>query len=1112
MTSSQPQIRQYPWFPNTEPPLGGGSQAGVWQANTRASLSTLAESLVYEGESSRINSLPSPWSRALQFQQAVLSVKYPTRQLLLDELFGALACLGLWDIFGLHLEAHRVPLRDLAEVNDEAVGPFARSLMIHPPDETLLLSKYPDGRGPWDVVYVFELERVVIGFNSPTTLFCPAVHLSSVVNGMGWTENGKFSSPVKYLNNQQQDALANWIDHVRLGLLQAPDRNNQSALGQMSTVLNGFIQQLSSTSQDSPTLSERALVQDLPGSPLSLSLLGRPAKGLPSVSMATIQLRDRLVKRKKLPLSVKPIILVDPLMPQKLNIPPAQINLYESATLGSIGLNPEQLKRQYGNLIEILTPEDFFLDELYLLPAKNAFTHSWLNSRLEGSPIVNGMDATPILPFKKRIRELFSSEEMKQKTLLRVIQDGPSAYLEVTFNLPLKGHLGGYPLSKSYPIKESNLLDKRLPVMALWPHFSDSKWNHYVLFCEDSSTGLTIEGFEDYDRPLSQDQDTRLRYFTTPNFPDVIRLSKGGVDCGLLPVEMPTKGSRNAVAWKVGIDFGTSFTNFFIDKGSGPEPIQLDTRLVSLTQSPPAVLDDLLNTFLIPLEMLPSPSSQPSDLDQQRIGNPPTATAVSVRGWQEVLGRVPKLFHEARLVVPNDEDMTWGPELRTGFKWEELQYQYPFLEELVLLISANALVSGASEILWSVSYPSAFSYTQKVTYSDLWSDLCASLTSNTGITHQLDTSRGDGGLQTEAVAFARFFRNFLDKNLVHTSCLDIGGGTTDISIWQENELVHQASIPFAGKDITTNLLGRRPSFVKILFDGAPLANRINHNAADARQDKNFMSSIDHIMRFCSAGVPSYLKIRTKPASPDQELINHFLSIMSVSYGGLFYYVGLVLKALGKEGKLQRDEPTEVYAGGNGARLISWIDESRRFRSGSPVDRMFGLLQAKALGVNYSRASTTLSESFKDETARGLISIGADLKGDFDPTTEYLISGAPLRINDLVYKDDSRIDTQKLFGVPITRYELLDIEAIKIFASAYDRCLSELRIRHLSPISKLCEESSFWLKVEREAASLCIEKFKKSSPVDGSDLIVEPGFITGLRALSNVLGSHWAERF
>jgi len=77
-----------------------------------------------------VNSLPSPWSRALQFEQAVLNPRYPTREALLNELLGCFATVGLWEMYGLKLDAERVSLSEYINRKDEAVGPFARSLFF----------------------------------------------------------------------------------------------------------------------------------------------------------------------------------------------------------------------------------------------------------------------------------------------------------------------------------------------------------------------------------------------------------------------------------------------------------------------------------------------------------------------------------------------------------------------------------------------------------------------------------------------------------------------------------------------------------------------------------------------------------------------------------------------------------------------------------------------------------------------------------------------------------------------------------------------------------------------------------------------------------------------
>lgn len=1098
MTSSQPQdIVQIPWFPKTDPPLAGGAQAGEWQARDQQSLGTIAKSLVYEVSTTRVNSLPSPWSRALQFEQAVLNTRYPTRDSLLEELFGGMACIGLWEMFGLRLDAQRVALLDHADLQDDAVGPFSRSLASALPDGSTALSRHPEGRNPWEVVYVFTLQGTVVGFTSPSTLFCPAVHLPQPIQGMSWTGNGRFGNPVDFLGGSQRQALADWLSHVKNGMLKAKDLHSQTTAGQMAEVLDGFIGRLTGGRVGTPTLSDAGRVADLPSNPVALSLLARPAKGGVSASQATLELGDRLKSPLPHTPTNQPVVLVDSDMPNKLGVSAADICLYKSATLESIGYDPQRLERQYGNEITVLTPNQIFLEELYLVSGEQALMNSWLPARLEGVPRVNGEAVTPLLPLRPEIRRLFSSRELQERCELRVIQSSISSELEVRLTLPLQGHRDGYLVSRSYPLKEQNLVAEDLPVITLWPYVSDERWSLYYLFCEDSPSALTVDGFSDYDRKLGRDGLQVVKYFTSPHFPDLVRLSERGQDRGLLPVIPPAQAPDQGTQWQVGIDFGTSFTNFFIDEGGGPQRRHLDTRVISLTMSQKEERQRLLNQYFVPEEMLPNAANG---------GNPPTATAISLRGWQEVLGQVPELFHEARLRVPTPGEFG-GAELRTGFKWEQMQYQKPFLKELALLISATAAASGAKELQWSVSYPSAFSPNEVARYRRVWEELCVDLNRLTGLSHSLNSKGSDGGLQTEAVAFASYFGNFQSRQMVHTSCLDVGGGTTDMSIWQDNTLIHQVSVPFAGRDISSHLLRRKPSFLKSLFPPSLTAD-ISDDEARARQDKNFTSRLDNIMRYGSDELlAGRLDMLVNQDSELQLPLQQFLSLLSVSFGGIYHYLGQVHQVLRREGKLSRTTPTPVYLGGNGGRLINWIDASSRFQKGGDPDRLMELLQIKASACDPGSASTTLSDAYKDETACGLISSGVNLIGDFDPRDDVMVSGASLRVNELTFSATDRVLLPHDMA-RIDRYELSDFNALRAFVDHYDASIGELRIRSLLPIRQLCDLQRLWAEVETETRSLCLAKVGR----EACDLEPEPGFILGLRALTNSLGRLWAERF
>ena len=1089
-------ILNYPWFPKTNPAYGGGAKAGEWQGKNQAFLGGIANDLVYERANSRINSLPSPWSRALQFEQAVLNPKYPTRSDLLEELFGCLATIGLWEIVGVKFEAERVEIAQLSKTNDEAVGPFARSLSGQKPPADHALYELQDGTNPWDSVHILKAEGVVIGFTSPTTLVCPRVHLTIPVQGMRWTTERRFTNPTEFLSTQQRQALADWLAYVDKGLLDAGDLKSRSTVSALSEVLSGFIDELTPDRRvASPVLSEKS-APGLPPRPKALSLLARGAgmKAAAADSMATIEVHDR----KSRPLagaSTKPVVLVDLEMPSKIGIPANEITLFGASTLEAVGGSKARLEQNYGEEIEVITPDDLFAPELYLLPGKAALTNTWLQSRIEGQPLVNGNPVTPILPLRERARDLFSSRELQKTCSIRVVSTGSGMELELTLMLQISGQRDAYPLSRSFPIKEENLIDDDLPVITVWPNVSDHRWKRFYIFCEDTKSGLTVDGYSEYQLKTAKEGQQSVKYFTSDRFPDLIKLIERGQQCGLIPVNMPAEPASTVTGWSVGIDFGTSFTNFFVNDGSGASRRALETRLLPLTLAQKEYQLNLLTRFFIPDEVLPKGE------------NPPTSTALNTYGWQAEKFTVPEIFHQARIQWPSSNALAMrGHGVHTGFKWKESWYQQPFLKEIALIISSNAAAAGAAQINWSVSYPSAFSRNEARNYRKCWNDLCKDLRAFTGIDHQFEDGSGEGGLQTEAVAFASYFGNYLNRPMVHTACLDVGGGTTDMSVWQDNTLLHQVSIPFAGRDVCTRIMQIKPSFIRFLFT-AGSAGDIGNDEAKLRQDPNFNSWFDNSLRYESDAL---LKNRIPILRSQQDKqLTEFVSLMAISFAGIYHYLGLILRGLHKEGALKKQVAVPIYMGGNGARFMNWLDESGSFTKGCDSDELMEAIQTMSAGfteANGIKATTTLSGEFKDETACGLISGGVSLKGLFDPRQDRMFAGESLTVNGTTYGTLDRVMAPE--DGTVNTYEISSTDELKRFISNYDEALRKLQLTSLLPTAKLTSPANLWSEVETEIRKACLERVDK----EFNDLEPEPPFITGLKALIRVLSREWAERY
>ena len=1009
-------ILNHPWFPKTQPAYGGGSTAGEWQGQDQAFLGRIANDLVYERANSRINSLPSPWSRALQMEQAVLNPKYPTRDDLLEELYGCIATIGLWEIIGIRLEAERVDLGELSKQQDESVRAFACSLTGQKPQASRALYELQDDSHPWESIHILRADGIVIGFTSPSTLICPTVRLSTPLQGMRWTKDHRFASPTPFLSTQQRQALADWIAHVRTGLLGAEDIQSESTVSSLSDVLTGFIDELTNGRLGNPVLSNKS-VPGLPPRPKAVSLLSRGAGalGATSESVATLELGDR----KERPIagsSKRPVILVDPEMPSKLGITANEITLFGAATLEVVGGSKEKLEQLYGREIDVITPDDLFAPDLFLLPGESALMNTWLLSRLEGQTLVNGSPVTPILPLRERARDLFSSRELEKACSLRVISTGSGMELELTLMLQISGQREAYPLVRSFPIKEENLIDDDLPVITVWPNISDERWRRFYIFCEDTKTGLTVDGFSDYELKTAKEGQQSVKYFTSERFPDLIKLIARGRQCGLIPVNMPAEAASTVTSLSVGIDFGTSFTNFFMNDGSGASRGALETRLLPLTLAQEEYQLILLTKFFMPKDVRPKGE------------NPPTSTALNTYGWQSEKYVVPQIYHQARIHWPSTNALAMrGHGVHTGFKWKEREYQEPFLKEIALVISSNAAAAGASQVNWSVSYPSAFSRNEASKYRKYWAVLCTELKTETGMDHQFVEDSGEGGLQTEAIAFASYFGNYLNRPMVHTACLDVGGGTTDLSIWQDNTLLHQVSIPFAGRDICTRVMQLKPSFIRLLFT-AGSAGDIGNDEAKLRQDSNFNSWFDNCLRY---ETDALLKDRIPILRDQQEKqLIEFVSLMSVSFAGIYHYLGLILRGLQKEGALKKQTAMPVYMGGNGARFMNWLDESGSFFKGCDSDELMEAIQSMSAGFaegSGSNASTTLSNAFKDETACGLISKGVNLKGVFDPRQDRMFAGESLTINSSTYGALDRV-TEPEDGT-VKTYELASTDEL-----------------------------------------------------------------------------------
>ena len=325
---------------------------------------------------------------------------------------------------------------------------------------------------------------------------------------------------------------------------------------------------------------------------------------------------------------------------------------------------------------------------------------------------------------------------------------------------------------------------------------------------------------------------------------------------------------------------------------------------------------------------------------------------------------------KARLYVPERTEPPLKDFVVSDIKWTKPKYLDAFLTTLVNLVSAYAAQSDVGEITWKASYPTAFSMSEVSRYKNAWERALRSASKVSSIRHKLGSDGTTAtAFQTESIAFAQYFADELKEQLVYTTCLDVGGGTSDISVWKDMTLVHQLSIPFAGRDLFHNILSRNISRVGDVFGLSDQASQeLVQNLKNSGD--NFDAFLDSYLRLNGASVLERLR-----NAGNTKTIQQFRGLLAVAYAGLYYYIGMVIKFLGQP------DATPVYLGGNGSRFINWIDPDGQYSSSSEVNQLLSFILSK--GGSFSTLQlrdTVLSQHPKQEAAGGLIVDETRLKG------------------------------------------------------------------------------------------------------------------------------------
>lgn len=1067
--------------------IRAGKNAGEWTTHYSTAFQNVATSLDYQApdELKNVSSVPTMWARPLTMEMALHSSGHPIREQMIAQWQGMLAAIAFAAMHGYDLKVKLLQLERYSSYH-----PFAKSLNQLLPNAGNALYNSQEKAGsdqhPWKELYLFFWNKKPVGMTTPSTLVVPSEE--GDWTGLRWWRDGSLQAPKSYLNNDERALLWKWLEQLQREVGKSRS-GSQVAINTIVRLLEDFKADL----LGAPPEQAFGLTEDPEffGEPLNrgvLTGLNFPIKAPERTSSIQI-----VSSKNKAPARL--LLLIDPTIADKWGKRPENIHVYKEKTLASLNLADLRAKRLGWDeaLVKAVEPDELFLPELTFIDHTPAAIPGGLIPEETQPLTLAGERITPLIPIHPILLEYLTPDDLHRRIRFRPV-NGPEPQIEVTLDLPLSGTEpdaapANHRLSRTYALKKENALDG-VPVLEVWPNLRSAGWQEYYAFYFDAGLGkdtFRVEFPESKDTTSFKDsfggvyQTVKLE-----QFPSVVQCRNSANQVvGLIlpkqPDEVPTSAE-----WKVGVDFGTSFTNVYISRGKVVESLPLEPLHLKLTES---AIDTRLPTLLeyfIPANFLPLERPMPLSSVLTTLGRNPD--------------RQPCVIFDGRIYVPNPPTFDpSSPSIETDLKWSNFSSNRLFLKHLILYISAIAIRRNVNRIVWSLSYPSAFSRNDRNAYARAWKSLTDELSHDTGVTYLCSDDAESDYYRTESLAMAQYFADEEQHDLVASTCIDIGGGTSDISIWESNRLIHQCSVQLAGRDLLSKFLERSPTLIEQWF-GPSKTNWRNLKGG------TFNAKFDVQLRWES----DRWLAEKRPTLTQNETFQGLTRLTAIGVAGLFYYVGLLLRALYDDGKYGRGEITPVYLGGNGSRLLHWLDDGGRYDRRSEVNELLSRMLSRGSGFDDIEVETRLSTKPKDEVACGLVLSDTRLQGFERKFKDPVIAGENCELNGVLIAWNQRLEVEE----DVQTFRIPTFDRLSQFLYDFHVALKDLEIEGIRPLKtykrslELSENQKIWTGTKR-----ALDKILQDNPFHGNaaQIRVEPPFILCLKALLDYLSSEWSGR-
>lgn len=1002
------------------------SDKGNWKP-AEGTLERLGRSLplpdpAFDDPDEPIRAIPDPWAQPRAFGEAVLDESHSMHSRALPQWRGLLALFALQDLHSnnYHLAAKPVSL---------AGGHIMERVLSH-----LLPQVAVDGCTQlWGQPWLFQIDGETmpkartIAMANPICLVSPGRNSLHGLNipGVGWAEQG-LSDPLASktaLPVPELAALTAWLAALQTDL-RATSGNitGQDLLARVGDYLSACRAKLGKA-KISASVSDSTETK-LP--PLFRPLWRSAKADSAQKPWETAQTKLRLDPDIELG-NVKGLLLVDAAIGDLPGFDPGNTFVWGTRTLAEM-LASETLYKEVRSAARnegwwIVKSDDLFTDRAVTLGKKGEAT-----AVAPGNP--EGLKDA-IIP----LRPIALMLEGGRNAIKGRKQDNQ---LSVTLQLAIEdadGNATSLALSRNYsanPGADDKLLVPRaewdMIAVSMWPDFAAKEWENYsarIIYPEDRKKNAVLprtawssemiarevrakesggEAVTELDK-LNRGQTfaekpkgflrsqrgyealfEELQYSSNP-FDGVLYTDQSGdrpaAEVGMVfhkpkPVEATVIGEPSIVA----VDFGTTNTVACINDD---KPVTFKKRLAYLIETSSSDLNRAQlsadNIQLVLKRFMP-----------YREQKTPTPTVAFTRIAYPESSNVPYFafrnfiyFHGDADVARNGEAQAMeklisaATQFRFGLKWREepghVDAARDFLEQFMTLVAAETINKGRDprKISWRFSIPDSLQTRPREAFQANLSRITSAISS------ELDESRGDPppleDLKSEGLAAAHHIllkagATNADLNIV----MDIGGGTTDITIWKRETLIWQGSLRLAGMNFFTRYFTSNPVLLGEI--GLPQWQKQlealpapRNTAPDGEaEDRDYLTELLFSSPQLNQAIDQYWENR---------LILHVGDGLRqaglVMLAGMAWYVGLVTRKLLADGAITPEELERQAVGlcGRGAGLFKRI-HGRKPTANSAVSRALSLFSVAARLQTPNRPQVFSSNDEKLEVVRGMM--------------------------------------------------------------------------------------------------------------------------------------------